>query len=242
MGEGAGVLGRQLNTTLESSGYEPWQFPPRGCALGASGHGRMSDYATTSSRPSARESTPSSWSSGGRACGETARGSPGIAEHPSAGVNRPLSPAIDRVPGTEQRPRAAGGLIAVFSETQQACRQLAYWRRLTTGDWSSRSTLASPSRPPGGAASTSQGHPRTIFRRALEHDNLVLAQVTAREISRGQPAAPFVRYQRKSCRSATSDFTSIGRYESGGRARYLSRRARRQLGAMRPNGPGDREG
>ena len=32
--------------------------------------------------------------------------------------------------------------------------------------------------------STSQGHPRTIFRRALEHDNLVLAKVTAREIGR----------------------------------------------------------
>jgi hypothetical protein len=35
---------------------------------------------------------------------------------------------------------------------------------------------------PGGGASTSQGHPRTIFRRALERDNLVLAEVTAREI------------------------------------------------------------
>lgn len=35
-----------------------------------------------------------------------------------------------------------------------------------------------------GAASASQGHPRTIFRRALEHDNLVLAEVTAREIGR----------------------------------------------------------
>jgi hypothetical protein len=40
-------------------------------------------------------------------------------------------------------------------------------------------------RPPRrGAASTSQGHPRTIFKRALEHDNLVLAEVTAREIGR----------------------------------------------------------
>jgi hypothetical protein len=37
---------------------------------------------------------------------------------------------------------------------------------------------------PGGGASTSQGHPRTIFRRALEHDNLVVAEVTAREIGR----------------------------------------------------------
>jgi hypothetical protein len=36
----------------------------------------------------------------------------------------------------------------------------------------------------GGLASTSQGHPRTIFRRAIEHNNLVLADVTAREIGR----------------------------------------------------------
>jgi predicted nucleic acid-binding protein len=43
-----------------------------------------------------------------------------------------------------------------------------------------------PSRPPGGGASTSQGHPRTIFRRALERDNLVLAEVTAREIGRAR--------------------------------------------------------
>ncbi len=43
--------------------------------------------------------------------------------------------------------------------------------------------LHSPSRAPGGgAASTSQGHPRTVFKRALERDNLVLAEVTAREI------------------------------------------------------------
>jgi len=46
---------------------------------------------------------------------------------------------------------------------------------------------------PAGGMSTSQGHPRTVFGRALEHDNLVLAEVTAREISRGQPAAWFVR-------------------------------------------------
>jgi hypothetical protein len=35
-----------------------------------------------------------------------------------------------------------------------------------------------------GASTTSQGHPRSIFRRALEHDNLALAEVTAREIGR----------------------------------------------------------
>jgi len=37
---------------------------------------------------------------------------------------------------------------------------------------------------PAGGMSTSQGHPRTVFGRALEHDNLVLAEVTAREIGR----------------------------------------------------------
>jgi hypothetical protein len=47
-----------------------------------------------------------------------------------------------------------------------------------------RSKLASAAQAPGGGASTSQGHPRTIFRRALERGNLVLAEVTAREIGR----------------------------------------------------------
>jgi len=46
------------------------------------------------------------------------------------------------------------------------------------------SRLARPSRPREEETSTSQGHPRTIFRRALERGNLVLAQVTAREIGR----------------------------------------------------------
>ena len=31
---------------------------------------------------------------------------------------------------------------------------------------------------------TSQGHPRTVFRRALEHGNLLVAEATAREIGR----------------------------------------------------------
>ena len=31
---------------------------------------------------------------------------------------------------------------------------------------------------------TSQGHPRTVFRRALEHGNLLLAEATAREVGR----------------------------------------------------------
>ena len=39
-----------------------------------------------------------------------------------------------------------------------------------------------PSRPRGGGASTSQGHARTVFRRALERGNLLVA--TAKEIGR----------------------------------------------------------
>ena len=46
------------------------------------------------------------------------------------------------------------------------------------------SRLARPSRPREGGTSTSQGHPRSIFRRALERENLVLAEVTEREIGR----------------------------------------------------------
>jgi hypothetical protein len=44
--------------------------------------------------------------------------------------------------------------------------------------------LDSPYRPPGGAASTSQGHPYTIFRRALERGNLMGAEATAKELPR----------------------------------------------------------
>jgi hypothetical protein len=31
---------------------------------------------------------------------------------------------------------------------------------------------------------TAQGHPRTIFKRAIEHGNVTVAQVTARELGR----------------------------------------------------------
>jgi hypothetical protein len=31
---------------------------------------------------------------------------------------------------------------------------------------------------------TAQGHPQTIFKRAIEHDNVVLAEMTARELGR----------------------------------------------------------
>ena len=41
-----------------------------------------------------------------------------------------------------------------------------------------------PSRPQGGGASTSQGHPQTILRRALERGNLLVAEATARELQR----------------------------------------------------------
>jgi hypothetical protein len=37
---------------------------------------------------------------------------------------------------------------------------------------------------PRGGAPTSQGHARTVFRRALEHKNLLVAVATAKEIGR----------------------------------------------------------
>jgi hypothetical protein len=37
-------------------------------------------------------------------------------------------------------------------------------------------------RPRGGAKSTSQGRPYAIFRRALEHGNLLVAEATAKEL------------------------------------------------------------
>jgi hypothetical protein len=58
-----------------------------------------------------------------------------------------------------------------------------------------------PLRPRRGAPSTSQGHPRTIFTRALEHDKLVLAEVTAREIGRIA--------ERSSTRTCSSDEPGI---------------------------------
>jgi len=47
-----------------------------------------------------------------------------------------------------------------------------------------RSKLASAARPREAERRPRRGHPRTIFRRALERGNLVLAEVTAREIGR----------------------------------------------------------
>jgi hypothetical protein len=49
------------------------------------------------------------------------------------------------------------------------------------GDWLG---LAEPSRPRGGGIATSQGHARTVFRRALERGNLLVAEATAKEIGR----------------------------------------------------------
>jgi hypothetical protein len=42
--------------------------------------------------------------------------------------------------------------------------------------------LTSAARHRGGAASTSQGHPYTIFRRALERGNLPVAEATAKDL------------------------------------------------------------
>jgi hypothetical protein len=49
---------------------------------------------------------------------------------------------------------------------------------------SARSRLGRPSWLRGGGASTSQGHPRTVFRRALDRGNLLAAEATAKEIGR----------------------------------------------------------
>jgi hypothetical protein len=40
------------------------------------------------------------------------------------------------------------------------------------------------SQPRGGGASTSQGRPRTVFARALQNGNLIVAEATARELGR----------------------------------------------------------
>jgi hypothetical protein len=47
-----------------------------------------------------------------------------------------------------------------------------------------RVKLCSPSAPERRRELTSQGHPRTIFRRALQRGNLVVAEATAPEIGR----------------------------------------------------------
>jgi hypothetical protein len=41
--------------------------------------------------------------------------------------------------------------------------------------------------PEGGGASTSQGHPLSIFRRAIVHGNLTVAEARARELPRVSP-------------------------------------------------------
>jgi hypothetical protein len=45
-------------------------------------------------------------------------------------------------------------------------------------------TAYAVSAPGGGGASTSQGRPYTVFRRALERGNLLVAEATAREVGR----------------------------------------------------------
>lgn len=46
------------------------------------------------------------------------------------------------------------------------------------------SRLSRPSRPRRGVATTAHGHPRTVFKRALQHENLLVAEATAREIGK----------------------------------------------------------
>ena len=55
---------------------------------------------------------------------------------------------------------------------------LAFGRR----GWDLRSTLVKPSRPRGGGASTSQGHPTAILKRALQRGNLTVAEAVAKEL------------------------------------------------------------
>jgi hypothetical protein len=45
-------------------------------------------------------------------------------------------------------------------------------------------SLSRAARPREGGASTSQGRPRTVFKRALERGNLLVAEATAKEIGR----------------------------------------------------------
>ena len=82
-------------------------------------------------------------------------------------------------------------------------RQLTAPRGLAPRLELSRLTLARPSRPPGGGASTSQGHPRTIFQRALEHDNLVLTS-PRRETPAARSASAYMSRVREGRSSARS--------------------------------------
>jgi len=46
--------------------------------------------------------------------------------------------------------------------------------------------LLAPSRPRGAGQSTSQGHLRTVFKRALQHENLIVVEATVKGIGKGQ--------------------------------------------------------
>jgi hypothetical protein len=78
----------------------------------------------------------------------------------------PMSPAIGKGQTSTLQPNHAEPVSALGPE-------LEAW-------------IDSPSRlgPEGGGASTSQGHARTVFRRALERGNLLVAEATAKEIGR----------------------------------------------------------
>jgi hypothetical protein len=70
-------------------------------------------------------------------------------------------------PGRGKHPRAEG-----------------VWLAARPGRGLARVASSSRSGPEGGGASTSQGHPRTVFRRALTHGNLIVAEASARELGR----------------------------------------------------------
>jgi hypothetical protein len=61
-------------------------------------------------------------------------------------------------------------------------RECADRPRRESADRSSSSRLTTPLRPRRGGASTSQGHPLAIFRRAIERGNLLVAEATANEL------------------------------------------------------------
>jgi hypothetical protein len=80
---------------------------------------------------------------------------------------------------SNSQPRPVGIRPARPASTPEAAAPLS---RL-----SSRGQLAivtGAARPRQEAALTAQGHPRTIFQRAIEHGNLLLAEATAREMGR----------------------------------------------------------
>src|SRR5690348_5684292 len=107
---------------------------------------------------------------------------PTAASVPAAPASTPaLSNRVRRCHPSIATPtsRVVGTVVSSLASSSLAVKAPAW-----VGGAGGRSlTLAqdsAPSRPRRGAASTSQGHPYTIFRRALERGNLLVAVVTAR--------------------------------------------------------------